>query len=108
MFSTRFIQKINFVKKNDSTTKHIQHILETIHVREIVENTTSLLRTTNVHKNTTEKFHIYNLTEKKQLTNDNNSIIKNPNFQCDNDIEINKTDSEITYVSLTFKSQQVT
>jgi len=101
IFSTRFRKEINSVKKNGNTSKYTHHILETFYAHEIVENTTSIIHTTKARNNTIEKFHSCNFSGKKSI-NDNYSIIKNPTFRRNNDTELNKTDSELTYIKFTF------
>jgi hypothetical protein len=74
----RFNEHIYSTKnKNNTKSKHVQHILATNHTHGEIESTVDIINK-GKQKNTIEKFYIYNLILKGQTLNAKHTVTKIP------------------------------
>jgi hypothetical protein len=81
-FKIRYKENIQDIKNNRSKTGFSQHILDTGHAYDKIENTMEILKFQEKGKylDTLEKFHIYKANKTGILLNDNFTDISNPIF----------------------------
>jgi hypothetical protein len=81
-FRTRFKEHIHDIKNNRCHSKYAQHILNTGHEYDPIEQIMDILHIKNKGYilNTLEQFEIYKITKNKLQLNDTHTFTKNPIF----------------------------
>jgi hypothetical protein len=81
-FKTRFKEHIHAIRTNKTTSEYAQHILETGHSYDNIENTLNILHHENKGPlmNTWEQLHIHRLTKDNIQLNDAYTDTNNPIF----------------------------
>jgi hypothetical protein len=81
-FKARFKEHIQDIRTNKSNSKFAQHILDTGHTYNTIDQTMKILHIEKKgHKlNTLERFEIFNLTTKAVQLNDTHTVMHNPIF----------------------------
>jgi hypothetical protein len=82
-FKTRFKEHIQDIKNNRAKTGYSQHILNTGHEYNTIENCMSIVQIQNKGKllNTMEKFYIYKEQKTGNLLNENSLELYNPIYE---------------------------
>jgi hypothetical protein len=82
-FRVRYREHIHAIRSNKTTSKYAQHILETGHAYNTLENTLNILQFEKKSQkmNSLEQYYIYKLTKENLQLNDTHTNKYNPIFQ---------------------------
>jgi hypothetical protein len=82
-FRVRYREHIHAIRSNKATSKYAQHILETGHSYNTMENTLNILQFEKKSQkmNSLEQYYIYRLTKENLQLNDTHTNKYNPIFQ---------------------------